>query len=127
MIASEQKARAQTFLALHANGELLILPNIWNPIGARVLEHQGYLAVATASASIAESLGYEDGERIRLETMLEVLYRISRSVNLLVTADIESGYADTVATLKENILSVMETGVVGINLEDSLIEGGPLP
>lgn len=105
----------------------MILPNIWNTIGARVLEHQGYLAVATASASIAESLGYEDGERIRLETMLEVLFRISRSVNVPVAADIESGYADTVATLKENILSVMETGVVGINLEDSLIEGGPLP
>ena len=126
MITGGQKARAQTFLALQTNGELLILPNIWNPIGARVLEHQGYPAVATASASIAESLGYEDGERIRLETMLEVLFRISRSVNVPVTADIEAGYADTVATLKENILRVMETGVVGINLEDSLVEGGPL-
>jgi 2-methylisocitrate lyase-like PEP mutase family enzyme len=104
----------------------LILPNVWSPIGARVLEHQGYLAVATASASIAESLGYEDGERIRLETMLEVLFRISRSVNVSVTADIEAGYAETVEALKENILRVMETGVVGINLEDSIVEGGPL-
>lgn len=126
MITGEQKAKAQTFLSLHTNGELLILPNMWNPIGARVLEHQGYPAVATASASIAESLGYEDGERIRLETMLEVLFRISRSVSVPVTADIEAGYADTVEVLKENILSVMETGVVGINLEDSLVEGGPL-
>ena len=126
MIRSEQKAKAQTFLSLHTNGELLMLPNIWNPIGARVLEYQGYPAVATASASIAESLGYEDGERIRLETMLEILSRISRSVSLPVTADIEAGYADTIETLKENILRVMETGVVGINLEDSLVEGGPL-
>lgn len=126
MITGEQKAKAQTFLSLHTNGELLILPNMWNPIGARVLEHQGYPAVATASASIAESLGYEDGERIRLETMLEVLFRISRSVSVPVTADIEAGYADTVEVLKENILRVMETGVVGINLEDSLVEGGPL-
>ena len=125
-MTSEQKAKAQTLLALHTNGELLILPNVWNPIGARVLEHQGYPAVATASASIAESLGYEDGERIRLETMLEILFRISRSVRVPVTADIEAGYADTVATLKENILRVMETGVVGINLEGSLVEGGPL-
>src|SRR5512142_2358359 len=110
MITSEQKARAQTFLSLHTNGELLILPNIWDPIGARALEYQGYPAVATASAAVAESLGYEDGENIKLETMLEMLNRISRSVNVPVTADIEAGYADTVETLKENIVSVMETG-----------------
>src|SRR5258706_8415027 len=126
MITSEQRAKAWAFLSLHTHGELLILPNVWSPIGARILEHQGYPAVATASASIAESLGYEDRQRIRLETMLEVLFRISRSVSAPVTADIEAGYADTVATLKENILSVMETGVVGVNLEDSLVEGGPL-
>jgi 2-methylisocitrate lyase-like PEP mutase family enzyme len=90
------------------------------------LEHQGYPAVATASASIAESLGYEDGERIRLETMLEVLFRISRSIRVPVTADIEAGSADTVEALEENIMRVMETGVVGINLEDSIVEGGPL-
>ncbi|HLO28157.1 MAG TPA: isocitrate lyase/phosphoenolpyruvate mutase family protein, partial [Anaerolineales bacterium] len=58
--------------------------------------------------------------------MLEILFRISRSVNVPVTADIEAGYADTVETLKENIVSVIETGVVGVDLEDSLIEGGPL-
>jgi 2-methylisocitrate lyase-like PEP mutase family enzyme len=126
MITSEQKAKAQTFLSLHTNGELLILPNIWNPIGARVLEYQGYPAVATASAAVAESLGYEDGENIKLETMLEILFRISRSVNVPVTADIEAGYADTIEALKENSLRVMETGVVGVNLEDSIIETGPL-
>ena len=126
MFTGDHKAKAQTFLSLHTSGELLILPNVWNPIGARVLESQGYPAIATASASIAESLGYEDGENIRLETMLETMFRISRSVRVPVTADIEAGYSDTVEALKETIVRVMETGVVGINLEDSLTEGGPL-
>ena len=89
MITSEERAKARAFLSLHTHGELLILPNVWSPIGARVLEHQGYPAIATASAAIAESLGYEDGENIRLDTMLEILFRISRSVNVPVTADIE--------------------------------------
>ena len=82
MITSEQKAKAQTFLSLHTNGELLILPNICNPIGVRVLEYQGYPAVATASAAVTESLGYEDCENIKLETMLEILRRISSSVHV---------------------------------------------
>lgn len=97
----------------------MILPNICNPIGARVLEYQGYPAVATATAAVAESLGYEDGANIKLETVLEILCRISRSVNVPVAAD-------TVETLKENTLRVMETGVVGVNLEDSIVEAGPL-
>lgn len=126
MITNEQKAKAQALLALHTSGTLLILPNVWNPIGARVLEKEGYPAVATASAAIAESLGYTDGENIQLETMLEVLFRISRSVDVPVTADIEAGYAETVDELKENIARVMATGVVGINIEDSLVEGEPL-
>jgi 2-methylisocitrate lyase-like PEP mutase family enzyme len=40
--------------------------------------------------------------------------------------DIEAGYADTVKSLKENIVRVMEMGVVGIDIEDSLVEGGSL-
>jgi 2-methylisocitrate lyase-like PEP mutase family enzyme len=126
MFTIEQKAKAQTLLDLHTNGNLLILPNVWNPIGARVLQKQGYPAVATASAAIAESLGYVDGENICLETMLDILFRIARSVEVPVTADIEAGYAESVAALKETIVRIMQTGIVGINIEDSLTEGEPL-
>ncbi|MEM7033722.1 MAG: isocitrate lyase/phosphoenolpyruvate mutase family protein, partial [Chloroflexota bacterium] len=126
MHANEQSAKAQAFLALHKSDDLLILPNIWNPIGAKALETNGYPAIATASAAIAESLGYEDGENIKLKTLLEILLRISKSVKVPVTADIESGYADTIDDLKEAILAVIDTGVVGINIEDSLRNSEPL-
>lgn len=123
MPTTEQVTKAEKLLSLHTNGQLLTLPNIWNPIGARVLESKGYPAVATASAAIAESLGYADGENLRFETMLEMLTRIARSVNVPVTADIEAGYASTVSELKNSIHEVLKTGVVGINIEDSLVEG----
>ena len=118
--------KAKRLLELHNNGELLILPNVWNPIGARVLESKGYPAVATASAAIAESLGYQDGENLKFETMLDVVGRIARSVEAPVTADIESGYGDTIDELKNSIQRVIEEGVVGINIEDSLEEGRAL-
>jgi hypothetical protein len=121
-----QAAKAQALLDLHTNGKLLILPNVWNPIGARMLEGKGFSAVATASAAIAESLGYGDGEQIKLETMLEMVGRIVSSVNLPVSADFEAGYSDSITGLQENISRLIDTGAVGINFEDGLDDSSRL-
>lgn len=121
-----QAAKAQQFLSLHTNGKMLILPNVWNPIGARMLQAKGYPAVATASAAIAESLGYHDGERIKLDTMLEMVARIVRSVDVPVTADFEAGYSDSIEGLQENISHLLDTGAVGINFEDSFDDSSHL-
>ncbi len=91
-----------------------------------MLEKEGFPAVATASASIAFSLGYDDGQQIAFETMLAEIGKIARSVSVPVTADLERGYSDTPDGLAENILEVLKAGAVGINLEDSTLEGGPL-
>jgi 2-methylisocitrate lyase-like PEP mutase family enzyme len=105
---------------------MLLLPNIWDPIGARILQAKGFPAVATASAAISASLGYKDGEKIKYSTHLEIIRRIAKSVDITVTADIESGYAKDIPTLKENINKLLDTGAVGINLEDSVGEEGVL-
>jgi len=104
----------------------LILPNIWNPITARILEKKGYPAAATASAAVSSSLGFLDGEKIKFSTLLDILERVARAVSIPVTADIEAGYAASLAALEANIRRVIEAGVAGINLEDSLEEGKPL-
>lgn len=119
-------SKADLLLALHTADDLLILPNVWNPLGARVLQSRGYPAVATASAAISSSLGYVDGERIKRSTLIDMVGRIARSVDLPVTADIERGYGATVAEMEETIQAVIDCGVVGVNIEDSLEEGQPL-
>lgn len=121
-----QATKAQQFLSLHNNGKLLILPNVWNPIGARMLQAKGYPAVATASAAISESMGYGDGEQLKMETMLEMVTRIVRSVDLPVTADFEAGYSDSIEGLQENISRLLDTGAVGINFEDSFDDSSHL-
>lgn len=121
-----QAAKAKQLLSLHNNGNLLILPNVWNPIGARMLEAKGFSAVATASAAIAESMGYSDGEQIKLDTMLEMVARIVRSVDVPVTADFEAGYSDSIEGLQENISRLLDTGAVGINFEDSFDDSSHL-
>jgi 2-methylisocitrate lyase-like PEP mutase family enzyme len=117
-----QKEKADELLALHTTGKILLLPNIWNPIGARVLAAKGFAAVATASPAISASLGYQDGEKIRRSTLIDCLTRIARSVDVPVTADIEAGYGQSVPELEETIEQVIDAGVVGINIEDSITE-----
>lgn len=113
-----QAAKARQFTALH-HGQMLVLPNIWDPLGALLLQQAGFQAVATASASVAFSHGCDDGEKLPFDQVLPALTAIVESVNLPVTADIESGYASSSAQFSENIRKILGTGVAGINLEDS--------
>lgn len=123
MPATSQAEKAEALRALHHADRLLVLPNIWDPIGARVLEASGYPAVATASAALSASLGFRDGERVKRSTLLQALARIAGSVGVPVTADIERGYGDSIPELRTTIEGVIAAGVVGINLEDGLGDG----
>jgi 2-methylisocitrate lyase-like PEP mutase family enzyme len=126
MELNTQQKKAEFFLALHKQEKLLVLPNIWNPIGARILETKGFPAAATASAAISSSLGYRDGEKIKLSTHLDIIERIVKSVDIPVTADIESGYASDIKNLRDSINRLIDTGAAGINLEDSVEKEGSL-
>jgi len=117
-----QRARARWLRGLHDRNDPLVLPNIWDPLGARILEAEGYPAVATSSSAIAALFGYRDGERLSRETTFEWIRRITSSVRLPVTADIERGFAETEEELAESVHAILDTGVSGINLEDSIVE-----
>ena len=122
----DQQTKASLFYELHHNGSMLVLPNIWDPLGAMLLESIGYPAIATASAAIAYTNGYDDGEHIPFDEVLKRLNKITGSVNVPVTADFESGYSNTNSGLRENIKSLIKTGIVGINIEDSDKQNGML-
>lgn len=122
----DQAHMARRLLDLHTSDLVLVLPNVWDPIGARVLAVKGYPAVATASAAVSASLGYADGERITRRTMPEAVGRICRAVEVPATADMESGYGDSEGELAETIHGLLDAGAVGVNLEDSVVEGGLL-
>ena len=118
MTVEAQKQKALTLRQLHHGPKILLLPNVWDVVSARIIEEAGYPAVATTSAGIAFSLGYPDGEKIPTEEMFARIARIARAVGVPVSADVEAGYGsrpeDAAATAK----AVIEAGAVGINLED---------
>src|SRR4051794_28507769 len=111
------RAKGTELLRLHQDPTLLTLVNVWDVVSARtVAAVDGTQALATASHSIAASFGYEDGENIPLDLMLEQVKRIVDSTDLPVTADLEGGYGDAPATVRRAI----GLGVVGANIEDQL-------
>ena len=123
MNASSLVQKAERLRALHHGSRILVLPNIWDPGGARMMEWLGYPAVATASASVAYALGYDDGQQITLAAMVDIVGRISAAVDVPVTADMEWGYAEQPSDVADNMRQVLRAGAVGVNLEDSVREG----
>jgi 2-methylisocitrate lyase-like PEP mutase family enzyme len=94
---------------------------VWDVITAKVVAQvDGTKALATASHSIAASWGYEDGENIPRDLMIENVARIVAATELPVTADLEGGYGDAAETVRRAI----GVGAVGANIEDQM---RPLP
>ena len=109
--------RATQLLDLHTDPALLTLVNVWDVASARVgAQTEGTRAIATASHAIAAMYGYEDGEHIPRDLMLEAVGRIVEAVDLPVTADLEAGYGDAAETVRRAI----GLGVVGANIEDQM-------
>ena len=119
-----QRAKAEAFRAMHDRSKILVLPNAWDPMSARVIEEAGARAIATTSAGVAFSVGYPDGEAMPRDEMIAAIARIARVVTVPVSADIESGFAHDAHEVAETVRRVIAAGAVGINLEDA-IHGGP--
>jgi 2-methylisocitrate lyase-like PEP mutase family enzyme len=119
MDVQELKRKAAAFLALHEAPRLLILPCAWDSVSAMLFEKEGCQAIGTTSAGVSSTLGYSDGQRMRLEENMAVVRRIVRQTNLPVSADIEAGYARTTEGVVRSARAVLEAGAVGLNLEDS--------
>jgi len=114
-----QTGKAIQFRQLHRGPGTLILPNVWDVASARIFEDAGFPAIATTSAGIAFSLGYPDGQRILRGEMMARIARITRAVNVPVTADVEAGYGSTPEDAANTTRELIEAGVVGMNLEDA--------
>jgi 2-methylisocitrate lyase-like PEP mutase family enzyme len=101
---------------MHHGPSLLVLPNAWDVASAKAFARlPGCRAIATSSAAVAQSLGWEDGENAPVDEMLGVVERIAAAVDVPVSADLEAGYGDPARTAAR----AFAVGAAGMNLEDS--------
>lgn len=118
MPAPHSDTIAETFRALHAPGELLVLANAWDAASARLSEEAGAKAVATSSAALAWAHGYADGQALPTSVLLGAVAEILRAVTVPVSVDSEAGYSDNPDAVADYAAQLIDMGVAGINLED---------
>ena len=122
-----QRERVEILRRLHQGPRILVLPNVWDVVTARIVEAAGFSALATTSAGVAFALGYPDGERISRAEMVAAVRRIAARVRVPVTADMEAGYGRTPPqAAAETAREVIAAGAAGLNLEDAPADGDGL-
>jgi 2-methylisocitrate lyase-like PEP mutase family enzyme len=109
---------SQLFRNLHRGPGLLLLPNAWDAVTARLIESLGAQAIATTSAGLAWSRGYPDGNALPEDQLIAAIRDIARVIRVPLTVDIEAGYSDDPAAVARLVARVLAVGVVGINIED---------
>jgi 2-methylisocitrate lyase-like PEP mutase family enzyme len=108
--------KAEALRKLHAGPGMLTLPNAWDAGSARVIAAAGFPAIATTSAGVARTLGYEDHQNAPVSEMLAAAARVTRAVDVPVTVDFEAGYGLEPEEIARRLLAA---GAAGLNLEDT--------
>jgi 2-methylisocitrate lyase-like PEP mutase family enzyme len=110
----------KTFSQLHHQGEPLLLGNIWDVNSAKLFEQKGFKAIGTSSAALANTFGYEDGEKLPFACLIGLAKRVVETANIPFTVDFEGGYSRTASGIAENIEKLHDVGVAGVNFEDTI-------
>lgn len=108
--------RRSDFRALHQRG-CFVLPNPWDVGSARLLQHMGFVALASTSAGFAWTQGRPDNQVTRSD-VLQHLTALCEAVHLPVNADFEAGFAAHPEGVAESVELAIETGVAGLSIED---------
>ncbi|WP_298320283.1 isocitrate lyase/phosphoenolpyruvate mutase family protein [uncultured Aquimarina sp.] len=109
------------FKDLHHQKTPLLLGNVWDVPSAKAAEKLGFRAIGTSSAAIASLLGYQDGEEMDFSELLYFVKRIAANTQLPLSVDLESGYSRDPKIIAKHIKALLDIGVVGINIEDSIV------
>lgn len=112
------------FADLHNQHEPLLIANVWDAASAVAAQEAGYQALGTSSAAIASTLGYEDGQGMPFDELFYMVTRIRAVSNLPLSVDMEAGYGDSAEAITANLRRLAQTGVAGVNLEDSRVING---
>jgi 2-methylisocitrate lyase-like PEP mutase family enzyme len=113
---------AETFHGLHRKGDPLVLFNAWDVATAKAIAKSSP-AVATSSGAVASALGYADGEVAPFDMVTDLVSRMTASVPVPVSIDLEAGYGDTPDAAARSATRIAQAGAIGINIEDGLSGG----
>ena len=114
MSVADRRAR---FWALHAGGQLFVMPNPWDVGSARLLASRGFEALATTSAGLAWSLGKLDQSVSRDELIVHV-EALAKATPLPLNVDSERCYPEDPGGVAETVALLADAGAAGFSVED---------
>ncbi|MEH2301648.1 MAG: oxaloacetate decarboxylase [Nostoc sp.] len=98
--------------------EIIVIPGVYDCLGAKLVEQTGFEVVATSGFGIAAStLGLPDYGFVTATEMLYSVGRIAQSVNIPLIADLDTGYGNALNVVR-TIKDAVQLGVAGVLLED---------
>ncbi|MDH3678444.1 MAG: oxaloacetate decarboxylase [Acidimicrobiia bacterium] len=104
-----------------STGEPLVLPGVYDALGARLVERAGFDAVyMTGFGATASLLGRPDVGLLGLTEMVDNARRIVAATDLPVLADADTGYGNQINVIR-TVQEYERAGVAGIHLEDQIL------
>lgn len=123
MTSPAARVHTDRLRSLHRRGDPLVLANVWDATGARLVVEAGFPVVATTSLAVADSLGYADHQQAPPDEMFAAAARIARVVGVPFTVDAEAGYD---LPPEQLVGRLIDCGAHGFNIEDTDHRSGSL-
>ena len=115
-------SKFETFAALHVPGDPVVLYNIWDVGSALAVIAAGAKALATGSHPVADANGWPDGQKVPIDFAFANAKRIVDAAEVPLTVDFEGAYSTDPEEGGANVARLKQTGAVGCNFEDQVIE-----
>ncbi len=100
--------------------DTLVMPDAFDPVSARIIEHLGFQAVQCSGFSMAVAAVLPTEADLGIEANLEMSRAIANAVKVPVMADGEDGFGGP-EVIADTIRAYVEAGLAGINLEDQVL------
>jgi methylisocitrate lyase len=101
-----------------ADPGIILSPGVYDCLSAKIAEKSGFEVIFTSGFGISGSvLGYPDYGLLTATEMLNAAGNISKSVDIPLIADIDTGYGNPLNVIR-TIKDVINLGIAGVILED---------
>ena len=101
-----------------ADPGIILSPGVYDCLSAKIAERLGFEVIFTSGFGISGSvLGYPDYGLLTATEMLNAAGNISKSVDIPLIADIDTGYGNPLNVIR-TIKDVINLGIAGVILED---------
>lgn len=112
--------KAQKLREILSRPYSLVVPGVYDCLSAKIAEKTGFEVIFTSGFGIsASTLGLPDFGFLGENEMIGQVSQISKSVNIPVVADIDTGYGNQINVIK-TISDIVDIRVAGVILEDQM-------